>query len=782
MRRDYMQAFKTLVVLCVLLIWGQLLCSATISGFITRAGSNEPLQYVNVRIAELRIGAQSNRQGYFVITINTPGTYTLEATLVSYGKQSHRFTVNALGENLNHNFVMDKSGFELGTIRVQGANAEDNQGFSIPVGTIRRSTEEIQNVVSVAEADVFRALLALPGVAPISDFSAGLYVRGGSPDQNLILLDDIDVYNPNHFGGIFSTFNTDAIDSAELIKGGYPATYGGRLSSVLDVTNRQGNRVSAHGVARLSLISSSLTLEGPWDVAQQSGSYMASVRRTYVELLQQLVDDIPDYYFYDGNIKANWDINASNKFTLSTYFGKDKLEFDFGDKIKADWGNNTFSSQWQHLFSPTLYSRFIFAGSKFASSLEQISPEGELIFQRENGIDDLSTKRILSWMPSNEHQIDAGFDLKYNTTNLAFKTSYDYDPSTLPDVEISSLMSSAYISDSWNPDAIWTIQPGLRLTWYRSLEQNLPSLPDASYINLDPRISIRRKLDLSESIYASYGLYHQYLTLMSMGSSSPFDLWFPLDGSLKPGRSNHFILGYTREFPSGIGIDLEAYYKTYANILEYNSDTDTNWNNETGVLADTFHVGKGYTWGADILLRNDFSGLQGFVGYTLSRTRRKMEGLNTDPETGESQYFYPQYDRTHSVNITQTYNLTENLGFTVLGGDFKVGLNFNYFTGQPTAVPEHMYFDGNEFQLIYSYQDRVRLPDYLRLDLSTKLEFIKTWGSIEPYLEVINITGRDNVGGRSYYISLDDSGSPELISRDSAQFPFLPFLGVNVKW
>ncbi len=776
----FMNFPKYLLLIILTLLYG-VLSAATISGFVTRADSNEPMHYANLRIAGLKSGTQTNKQGYYVISIPQPGTYTLNVSLVSYAAQEYTFTISSEGETVVHNFALIKSSIELGTVKVT-ANSDKTGSINIPVSTIRQTTEQLQNVVAVAESDVFRALATLPGVTPISDFSAGLYVRGGSPDQNLILLDDIDVYNPNHFGGIFSTFNTDAIDSAELIKGGYPAMYGGRLSSVLDVDNLQGNRIKPHGVARLSLISSSATLEGPWRIGNQKGSYMGSFRRTYVELLQQLMSDIPDYYFYDGHAKVNWDVSLKDKLTLSTYFGKDKLRFDFGDQIKAEWGNETFSAQWQHLFSPKLYSRFVFAGSRFASKLAQISQEDENIYTRENSIDDISSKGILSWMPNNHHQVDTGFEFKWNDTKLNFSTTYDYDPNTLPDIDISSLMSSVYVQDSWNPDALWTVQPGLRLTWYNSLKFNLPSLPNASYINLDPRVSLRRKLDLNESVYATYGLYHQYLTLMSMGASSPFDIWFPLDGSLKPGNSNHFILGYTRDFPGGLGLDLEGYYKTYDKILEFNEDTNYNWDNQNGVLADTFHVGKGFTWGADLQIRMDWQGFEGFVGYTYSRTKRKMQGLNTNPETGESEYFYPRYDRTHSLNIVETYKLTENLGVPFLGGDLKLGVKFTYLTGQPDQIPEHIYFDGNNFQIVYSYQDRLRLPYYLRLDLSTKLEFVKKWGSIEPYLEVVNVTNHDNVGGRSYFVSLNDEGNPELINRDSAQFPFLPFIGVNIKW
>ncbi|MDZ4182722.1 MAG: hypothetical protein U1B83_07595, partial [Candidatus Cloacimonadaceae bacterium] len=244
----------------------------------------------------------------------------------------------------------------------------------------------------------------------------------------------------------------------------------------------------------------------------------------------------------------------------------------------------------------------------------------------------------------------------------------------------------------------------------------------------------------------------------------------------------HYTLGYKREISPYFNFDIEAYYKTYKNLLQYNVATDFTWNNETGTLADTFHVGKGYTFGADLMLRNDWNGLQGFVGYTISRTRRKMKDVNIDPESGESQYFYPKYDRSHSLTIVQTYNFSQNTGMRILGADFKIGLNFTFNSGQPNDKPERIYFDGDNFQIIYSYSDRIRLPYYMRLDLSTKYEWIRRWGSIEPYFEVINLFNRENVSFRNYDILPNSDGLPELTYRDSTQFPFLPFVGINVKW
>jgi len=777
-----MQNKTILLLLFTFLALGTCLNAATISGFVTRKDSAEPLQYVNVRIAETKAGTQTNKKGYYVINITSPGTYTLVATLLSYARFSQSFTVKSVAENVPLDIALDKSSIEMNKVTVT-ANQNDDKEVNTPhikVSTITQSTEDILKTVAVAEADVFRSILTLPGVTPISNFSSGLYVRGGSPDQNLILIDDIDVYNPNHFGGIFSTFNTDAVESVELIKGGYPAKYGGRLSSVLDVTNRQGNRNYHQGVARLSLISASTTVEGPWDLSSEKGSYMASFRRTYLDILKKAFD-LPDYYFYDGHWKLNWDLNNKDKLSTSMYFGKDNLDMDIGDKLHIDWGNKTLSTGWVHIYNPTLFSHLVLAGSNFTSNMEQSSENGK-IFDRMNSIDDATAKQMFSWKANNSHQVDFGLELKWNQVKFLVDTRYQMDPNSLPDINVSALTASAYVQDIWDIDEFWTFQPGLRLTDYNSLDINLPSCRKASYFRLEPRVSLRRKLDIAENVFINYGRYYQYITLMSMGVSTPFDIWFPLDGSLKPGMSDHFIIGYKNQLSPNINLDLEIYYKTYNDILEYNAATDYIWNNQTGQLKDVFHVGKGFTYGFDTLIRTDWQGVEGFLGYTFGKTRRKMDGINLNPQTLEPEYFYPTYDKTHQLNIVETFSFSENTGKQLWGGDLRFGLNYTYTTGQPTERPEDVYYDGEQYQILYGYKDGVRLPSYNRLDLSIKNQWTKSWGTIEPYLEVINVFDHKNVGSRSYYIGNDEQDNPVLKKVDNGQFPLVPFIGVNVKW
>lgn len=764
-----------------LLLIANALSAATISGYVSRAGSGEPLQYVNMQIVENQSGMQTNKKGYYVINIPEPGSYTLKANLISYESFSQRIQIQHKEEDIFLNITLSESYVELGTIRVSATAEEEVR--EIRPSYIHTSTEDIKSVVSPIEADVFRAILALPGVAPISDFSSGLYVRGGSPDQNLILLDDIDVYNPSHFGGVFSTFNTDAVENIDLIKGAYPAKYGGRLSSVLDVTNRQGNRDHHEGIARWSLISSSGTLEGPWHIGKIRGSYMASLRRTYLELIKTVYDELPDYYFYDGHAKINWDFSSRDKLSTSAYFGRDRLRFDFGSMLKIDWGNRTFSTEWVHIFNPRLFSQFVIAASDYTSNFDQVSDEDVLLMRRMNGIEDITNKAMLSYCPNNRHELDFGWEMKFNRTWLKMEsTGYQIEESSLPDVDVWAHTGSLYFQDNWDLDELWTLQPGFRLLWHNSLKANLKHLRKANYLSPDPRISIRRKLDISESVYAAYGLYHQYLTLLAADISTPFDMWFPIDASIRPGNSQHFLVGYKNQFNQDFALDFELYYKDYQNLLELKPSTNYEWDNDTGELQDVFYVGSGFSYGADILLRTNWQGLEGFVGLTLSKTKRKLPEANLNPYTGEGEAYYPAYDRSVALNIIQNFNLSQYLGQRILGSEMKIGLNFALNSGQPAQKPERIYFDGDDFDIIYSYKDRDRLPAYCRLDISTKYQWFTRWGYIEPYIEVINLLNRKNVGFRNYSVEMNDAGSLSLKQRDSSQFPILPFFGVNVKW
>jgi len=779
---------KTLSSILMILLSVYGLTAATISGVVSNQNNGQPIEYANAIIKETQQGAYTNNRGYFVITNVTPGEYTLFFTQISFAVQQKPISITYPEQNEYLKIELKPQAVTMQEINVvNNTNDLEINTRDIKIGNINRTTKQLLDVVQVAEPDVFRSMLTLPGVTPIADFSSGLYVRGGTPDQNQILLDEIDVYNPTHFGGLFSTFNTDAINNVELLKGGFPAKHGGRLSSVLNVQNRDGNRKSHHGVARVSLLSMSGTLEGPWKLGEQSGSYMASYRRSYLELMQKMIDVIPDYYFYDGHAKAVWDVGQKDILMFSTYFGRDRLDMDLGMKLHIDWGNSVFSSQWIHVFSPQLFSQFVLASSHFDSQMGQQSGDSEL--KRVNALDDGTLKGILSYKPNNDHLLEFGFETKINEVDFHIDGDAGWDSDRMINLDTKSLISDLYLQDSWDIDTFWTLQPGARLSWYKTLTGNLKHIPDANYARLSPRVSLRRKLSVDSNVYASFGRYYQFCNVAGMEISSPFDIWVPLDGTIKPGEADHYILGYKHELMEGLGLDIELYYKKMRHLTEYNIDNEQDWSNSSGTVSDVFNKGEGDAKGLDILLRTDIWGLSGFVGYSLGISRKKIENTNTHPITHEPQYYYPKHDRTHQLNIVEAWNISESTGKQLWGADMILGITYAYATGQPTSVPERVYIGDDhisQMTFLYSYRDRERLPAYSRLDLSYKMLWENKKWSIEPYVQVINVTDRQNVYSRNYYVTnvSQDPYNPQfkLEYADSYQFPLIPFVGVNIVW
>ncbi|MDD3049571.1 MAG: TonB-dependent receptor [Candidatus Cloacimonetes bacterium] len=774
--------YLTILILLFFFVFSE---AANISGYVSSKESGEPLAYTTIYVKGTNLGAYSNKKGYFVINSIPEGECELIAQLIGYHTFQQKVTISDPRQSEFVKIELKRASIELQGITVEDSKYYDVIDFNakeIRVGNIRQSTENILDLPQVADADVFRSLQNLPGISSIADFSSGLYVRGGTQDQNLILLDDVDVYNPTHFAGLFSTFNADAIENVELLKGGFPAKFGGRLSSVLDITNREGNRKKFHGIARTSIISSNMTHEGPWKIGNQSGSYMGSFRRTYLELVKDFFN-LPDYYFYDGHMKINWDISTKDRVTNSFYFGKDRLFLEFGDEMEICWGNETFSSQWVHVFNPTLFSQFIVAGSHYGSLFE-ITSDADVEMKRKNDVYDVSMKGMLNYKPNESHKVDFGFETKYNQIKSSFTSkNVNLDSNSFPDLTTHSITQAVYAQDTWDINPFWTLQPGLRVSLFHSTTDDLKNAPDADYLRFSPRLSLRYKVGLVSSIYANYGRYYQFLTSVNLGVSSPIDLWFPLDGNVDPGISNHYILGFNSQLNNYLAFEVEGYYKDYNNLVEYRIETDYEWDNETGSLKDIYNMGKGFSYGGDVLLRNNYNGIEGFLGYSFGITKRKIENVNVNPETDQSEYYFPKFDRTHQINLVQTVNISRVFSKLYLGSEMKLGTSFAYYTGQPTGKPEKYYTDGNSIQILYSYSDRERLPAYSRLDVSLRMKWQIGRFGLEPYIEIINVLNNKNVWSAQYIPRINSEDNHiELEEKHTGMFPFLPFIGINVEF
>ncbi|MCD4818787.1 MAG: TonB-dependent receptor [Candidatus Cloacimonetes bacterium] len=773
---------KNIILLLFILSVATILQSATLSGFVSNAENGEHLPYINVIIEGTNMGTYTNKEGYFVINNIPNGNLKIVFFNIGFEKK----TVTRKVENKLDDVFL-KVELKRASIEMEGITVSEERHKieintrDIIVGSIIQTTQDILDTPQVMESDVFRAIQFLPGVSAISDFSSGLYVRGGSHDQNLILLDEIDVYNPTHFGGIFSTFNTDAVENITLLKGGFPAKYGGRLSSVLDITNLDGNRKHHQGIARFSLLASSATLQGPWHLNDEKGSYMTSFRRTNLELISGLIP-MPDYYFYDGHAKVNWDITEKDKFTTSFYFGKDRLKFDFGSKLILQWGNETFSTQWVHIFNPKLFSHFVFAGSHYGINMEIASDAGEKM-EHDNNVYDLTFKGMFTYFPNEVHLIEMGWEAKVNKIDMIFKMeNTSVDQSSFPDVKVDSGIYALFLQDSWKLSENWTMQPGLRFSYAHANCLTLPASPTGDYFRISPRFSLRYSLGEYSNTYVNVGRYYQYLTSMNMGTSTPFDMWFPIDGSVLPGQSDHYIWGIKKQFSDLFAVEWEWYYKDYKNLVEYRPETDWEWDNETGKLADAYNCGVGFSYGSDVLIRTTFAGLEGFVGYGFCLTKRKINNMNVNPETEQEEWFFPRYDRTHQVNILETYNLSKQTGLTIFKGDIKFNVNYSFASGQPYLIPEQLYYDEERYQILYSYRDNIRLANYSRTDFSLKFKWqFKKW-SLEPYIQIINMFEHKNIWSVDYIPEVDEYGSTYIEEHKTSMFPRIPFVGFNIDW
>ncbi|MBN2103284.1 TonB-dependent receptor [bacterium] len=716
--------------------------AGTIHGFVREKENREPVIMGNVWIRDTHIGTTTNMKGYYVLPDLSPGTYTIFFRYIGFSTVKKTVTLAN-----NHEVTLDVL-LEPEAILLEGTTVtaeREKRELEIMPGQIVMQAPELRSIPQVAESDLFRALQMLPGVATLSDFSAGLYVRGGSADQNLILLDEIDVYNPNHMFGFFSTFNTDAVKSVELLKGGYPARYGGRLSSVLNVFNEEGNREYFEGVAHLSLLSASSTLQGPW----KYGSWMISGRRTYLDLAAKIADvDLP-YYFYDGHAKINLDINKKNQASLSFYAGNDLLDLgEEGMNVNLDWGNKTFSAQWMHLFNSKLFSHFIMAGSRYASNTRVKFDKVE--FGILNQITDLATKGILTYSPNTRHSVDFGFEFKSLKFDLDYKvvdTKYINN--------FSGVYFSGFMQDNIKITPLTIIQTGLRLDHYT----------DGNYTRLDPRFSIQQILNENMNIKLSYGMYHQFLNLVEQEGMSFASMWFPVDKTFEPGKSQHYIAGLHYDNKTTFSIDIEAYYKYYDNIAEYDLYRNEDELIEDQTASSQFLSGIGKAYGTDVYIRNRLGKLEGWLGYSLCWTKKQVNGYNF------SKWYFPTYDRRHTITLIQDYHLNKH---------WRINAAFKYGSGQPyteaTAWYEAMDQAGRiHYETLEGEKNVYRLPDYHRLDIGLFYTQKVVGKKTEFFVQVVNVYNRKNILFRTYSMI----ENPPTV-QDISMLPIIPTLGVSV--
>jgi hypothetical protein len=733
---------------------------ATVSGTVRDAASGETLIQANVLIEGTTQGATTNTQGFYSLAGVPAGEVTLVATFVGY-RAERRVVEVPPGGRLRVDFALASATLEGGEVVIE---AEVPLSEERAVGLQEVPIRLIQQIPSAVENDLFRSLQLLPGVKPASDFSSRLYIRGGSPDQTLVLLDQTSVYNATHFFGFFSTFNTDAIKDVRVWKGGFPAEYGGRLGSVIDVYNRDGNRNRHAGRVSLGLLASRLSAEGPLRVGGARGSWFAAGRRSTLEpllaALRQSEENVPEgFYFYDLNTKVNLDLTPNDRLSVAAYAGTDDVQFPFAENARFDlrYGNQTGSLRYTRIFSDRVFTTLRLTSSRYANF-----PEAEIsgtTFRRENTIDDVSVKGDAEWLAGRDLGLKGGF---WGGT-LTLRLEDFFGGRRTFASRIQSTYGSAYAEASWRPPP-WTVTAGVRSQYFSN----------GDYFRLEPRVSVDYTITARAVAQAAYGRYYQFLSLISNEAFTGFDVWVTTDAGVPPAYGDQFILGLKTRPTDDWGVDLEVYYRTMRDLFEI----DPRIQDVAGVpYAELFRFGDGYAAGLEALVERRRGRLTGFLAYTLGRTERRFTGpdgepYNPDPEIGEAQFYSPKYDRLHDVSAVANYRLGR--GWSVTGA-------FVYATGQAYTRPVGYYevevLPGQQGgAIITSGYNRARLPPYHRLDLGATREgrLLGRW-AYEFRLQAINVYNRRNL----WFYFLNQTENP-LTLDPARQLPILPNVSLTV--
>lgn len=732
----------------------------TLSGYITDASSGEELIGAAVFVKETSGGAVTNLYGFYSLSLPA-GSYQITWSFVGYTPIEQVIDLN---ENRSLNIELQSSELQLKEVEITGERVDQNvRGIEMSVEKLEmKSVKKVPQFLG--EVDVIRTLQLLPGVSTVGEGAQGFNVRGGNVDQNLILLDEAPVYASSHLFGFFSVFNADAVKDFKLYKGGIPAKYGGRLSSVLDVRQTEGNMKQFKGSGGIGLISSRLMLEGP--IAKDRASFMISGRRSYIDLFFPLFEDVRGnvFYFYDLNLKVNYKINDKNRVFLSGYFGDDVFNFD--GNFQARWGNGTGTARWNHLFNSKLFLNTTFVYSKYDYSLGV--PSGFQAFEWKAGIQNYNAKMDFSYFPNPNHTIEFGWNALF----------YTFDPGATRPTNSESIFIEAsvdrkralepalYISNTHSVTDNFTLQYGVRYSMFvnygpqtvyqyadgqPTLEENIVDTVEygrgdviKTYSGLDgfePRLSLNYTINNRHSVKASYNRTRQYIHLISnTTAATPIDVWAPSDTYIEPTTADQVAVGYFRNFNDNMfEVSLEGYYKKFYNVIDYRDGAELLLNDK---LETDLLTGDGVAYGAELMLRKKRGKLTGWMSYTLARTERTITGINNgDP-------FPSNWDKTHDFSAVATYDINDKWSISGI---------FAFMTGRPITFPDGRYeFDGLVVPN-YSNRNGARIPNYHRLDLSAtytkpkdkakKIFFFfnkpKDWTSSWVF-SVYNVYGRQN--------------------------------------
>ena len=717
----------------------------TLSGTVLEEKSNETLIGVNILFPEIQAGTTTNEYGFYSITL-PEGDYKV---IISYLGYTSIIETLELKENITKNYALFDALENLDEIVIT-ENIEKLNIKTPQMSVNKLTSATIKEIpVVLGEADIIKAITLLPGVTTAGEGASGFNVRGGAADQNLILLDEAIIYNSSHLFGFFSVFNPDAIKDLKLYKGGIPARYGGRVSSVLDIYQKEGNSKEFHANGGVGIVSSRLLVEGP--LKKNQGSFLLGGRSSYAHLFLPLFDNNNVAYFYDLNTKLSYKLNDRNNIYLSGYFGRDVFRID--ETFENTYGNSVLNFRWNHLFSDKLFSNLSLIYSDYDYDLKLSFVEFDWV----SGIQNFNLKYDLKHYLNNKFKLQYGFNSIY----------YKFNPGDIkPTVETSGINPFKLTDKYAFENAIYLdaeheisdrlhVSYGLRFSTFHRLGQDELDVYEndqavvfnedfqiyekanpidtqsfkrsdviAKFANLEPRTSLAYQLNSESSVKASYNRMSQYLHLLSnTNSPTPLDVWTPSGKYIKPQLLDQYAVGYFKNFNNNTySLEVESFYKTVKNRIDYIDGADLIANN---AIEQVILNGKAKAYGAELLFRKNEGRFKGWFAYTLSKSEQQTKG-RTPQEIGinNGNWYRTPFDKTHDISITASYDLNTK---------WKFNANFLFQTGQPATFPNGQYqFNG---LIIPNYSDRNsdRLPAYHRLDFSAtytpKPNKIKGWQS-----------------------------------------------------
>ncbi len=762
-----MITIKQTLLISFILIYSSLLAQDkfTLNGTITDAKSNETLIGVNIIFPELQTGTNTNEYGFYSISLEE-GTYKIQISYLGYNSVIQTI---AFSEDQTINFKLEESSENLNEIIIK----QDVEQLNIKkpqMSVNKMSIKTIQQMpVVLGEVDVIKSITLLPGVTNAGEGSSGFNVRGGAADQNLILLDEATIFNSSHLFGFFSVFNPDAIKDIKLYKGGIPAKYGGRVSSVLDIYQKDGNSNAFHMNGGIGIVSSRLLAEGP--IKKEKGSFLVAGRSSYAHLFLPLFDLDNVAYFYDLNTKLSYRLNENNSIYLSGYFGRDV--FNISDSFENTYGNTVVNLRWNHLFSDKLFSNMsaIYSDYYYGLNLNFVG------FDWNSGIQNFNFKYDLKHYLSNDLKLEYGLNSIYYKFNPGDIKPSD-ESSGINPLQLTqkyAFENAVYINAEHNVSNKLSLSYGFRVSSFLRLGQDELNVYNndnpvvfnedfqiyekatptgterfdrsdiiASFANFEPRFSLAYQLQDNSSIKASYNRMAQYLHLLSNTlSPTPLDIWTPSGKYAKPQLLDQVALGYFRTFNDNLfSLEVETFYKTIQNRIDYIDGADLVANN---AIEQIILNGKARAYGLEVLFRKTEGQFKGWLAYTISKSEQQTEG-RTAIETGinNGQWYNTGYDRTHDVSLTVSYDLNDKWTF---------GSNFLFQTGRPITYPNSQYEYNGITIPNYEARNSSRLPSYHRVDLSATYnsnpESTKRWKGTWVF-GIYNIYNRRNAASINF--------------------------------